>query len=46
MGYIAETTKSMALAMLVPMVAYIYILYFSVESSGLQSDKNKLNPEG
>ena len=38
MGYIAETTKSMALAMLVPMVAYIYILYFSVKSTGLQSN--------
>ena len=46
MGYIAETTKSMASAMLVPMVAYIYILYFSVESAGLQLGKNKLNSEG
>lgn len=29
MGYIAEITESMAVAMIVPLVAYLYILYFS-----------------
>jgi len=29
MGYIAEKTNSMAVAMMVPMVAYIYISYYS-----------------
>lgn len=32
MGYIAEVTGSMALAMLVPLVAYAYIGYFSFRS--------------
>ncbi len=29
MGYIAEITKSMAVAMIVPFLGYLYILYFS-----------------
>ena len=29
MGYIAEMTQSMAIAMIVPLLAYLYILYFS-----------------
>lgn len=30
MGYIAETANSMAIAMIVPLIAYVYIFYFSV----------------
>lgn len=30
MGYIAEIAKSMAVAMIVPLFAYLYILYFSL----------------
>jgi fucose permease len=30
MGYIAETANSMAIAMMVPMIAYLYIFYFSM----------------
>jgi FHS family L-fucose permease-like MFS transporter len=33
MGYIAEITKSMAIAMFVPLFAYLYILYFSIYCS-------------
>ena len=29
MGYIAEMTQSIAIAMIVPLLAYLYILYFS-----------------
>jgi len=29
MGYIAETANSMAIAMMVPLIAYIYIFYYS-----------------
>ena len=29
MGYIAEMTQSMAIAMIVPLLVYLYILYFS-----------------
>ena len=32
MGYIAESTGSMALAMYVPLLAYMYILYFSTNT--------------
>ena len=30
MGYIAETASSMAIAMVVPLIAYLYIFYFSM----------------
>ncbi len=30
MGYVAESFKSMSLAMSVPLLAYIYVLYFSI----------------
>jgi MFS transporter, FHS family, L-fucose permease len=33
MGYIAEITESMAIAMFVPLFAYMYILYFSIYCS-------------
>lgn len=37
MGYIAELTESMAIAMIVPLLAYLYIVYFSNYCS--QTDK-------
>jgi FHS family L-fucose permease-like MFS transporter len=36
MGYIAEVTNSMALAMMVPLVAYIYISYYSFRGTKTQ----------
>jgi FHS family L-fucose permease-like MFS transporter len=37
MGYIAETTASMAIAMTIPLVAYVYIAYYSFLGTGVQS---------
>jgi FHS family L-fucose permease-like MFS transporter len=36
MGYIAEVTNSMAVAMTVPLLAYVYISYYSFLGSGTQ----------
>lgn len=33
MGYIAQITNSMAIAMVIPLVAYLYILYYSLYGS-------------
>ena len=33
MGFIAQETDSMAMAMIIPLVAYIYILYYSLSGS-------------
>ena len=39
MGYIAEIAKSMAVAMIVPLFAYLYILYFSIFCSNTMDSK-------
>jgi FHS family L-fucose permease-like MFS transporter len=36
MGYIAEVTASMAIAMIVPLIAYVYVGYYSFSHSHLQ----------
>ena len=41
MGYIADATSSMAVAMLVPLIAYLYISYYSFRGA-----KDKYNNPG
>jgi FHS family L-fucose permease-like MFS transporter len=33
MGLISEKTNSMAMAMLIPLIAYVYIMYYSITGS-------------
>jgi FHS family L-fucose permease-like MFS transporter len=37
MGYIAEASNSMAIAMIVPLVGYVYITYYALSGSKLKS---------
>jgi FHS family L-fucose permease-like MFS transporter len=37
MGYIAEATNSMAIAMIIPLVGYVYITYYAYSGSKLKS---------
>ncbi len=38
MGLIAEGTKSMAIAMIVPLVGYIYITYYALSGSKINGE--------
>jgi len=40
MGYIAETAGSMAIAMCVPLLAYMYVLYFSTQKNTILEQKS------
>jgi FHS family L-fucose permease-like MFS transporter len=41
MGYIAEITASMAIAMIVPLIAYIYISYYSFLVAGADKESDQ-----
>lgn len=39
MGYIAEISSSMAIAMVVPLIGYVYITYYALYGSRLKTEK-------
>jgi FHS family L-fucose permease-like MFS transporter len=44
MGLIAESFNSMAIAMIIPLVAYIYIAYYAFSGSKIKKDKAHYEP--